>query len=176
MVFGNNTCCFHSITGNLIAAFIGIRQQFRYIFHEVVNRQSMWISPLCDPDGMVFTERLCRIRGYRCIVSGNTPRRLLRNCSYPMKKVFLHYGLHLFRQILQVSVQSWMGTGIVKIKQRAHRSALREIVNTMNEYFRTLSVSTNIIPCIFFLVIGIFEVLFVIAMFFFLNHVITLSG
>ncbi|MCG8622494.1 MAG: hypothetical protein MJE68_10940 [Proteobacteria bacterium] len=77
---------------------------------------------------------------------------------------------------LQVSVQSWMGTGIVKVKQRAHRSAFREIVNTMNEYFRTSSVSTNMIPCIFFLVIGIFEVLFAIAMFFFLNHLITLPG
>ena len=77
---------------------------------------------------------------------------------------------------LQVSVQSWMGTGIVKVRQRAHRSALREIVNTMNEYFRTLSVSTNMIPHIFFFVIGIFEVLFMIAMFFFLNHLITLPG
>ena len=77
---------------------------------------------------------------------------------------------------LQVSVQSWMGTGIVKVKQRTHRSALREIGNTMNEYFRTLSVSTNMIPYIFFLVIGIFEVLFLIAMFFFLNHLITLPG
>ena len=77
---------------------------------------------------------------------------------------------------LQVSVQSWMGTGIVKVKQRADRSALREIVNTMNEYFRTSSVSTNMIPCIFFLVMGIFEVLFAIVMFFFLNHLITLPG
>ena len=77
---------------------------------------------------------------------------------------------------LQVSVQSWMGIGIVKVKQRTHRSALREIVNAMNEYFRTLSVSTNMIPHIFFLVIGIFEVLFVIAMFFFLHHLIPLPG
>ena len=77
---------------------------------------------------------------------------------------------------LQVSVQSWMGTGIVKVRQRAHRSALREIVNTMNEYFRTLSVSTNMIPCIAYLVMGIFEVLFAIAMFFFFNHLITLPG
>ncbi|MDE0015525.1 MAG: hypothetical protein OXU51_05015 [Candidatus Poribacteria bacterium] len=77
---------------------------------------------------------------------------------------------------LQVSVQSWAGTGIVKVKQRAHRSALREIVNTMNEYFRISSVSTNMIPYIVFLVMGIFEVLFAIAMFFFFKHLITLPG
>jgi len=81
---------------------------------------------------------------------------------------------------LQVVVQSWTGTALIKVKQRTHRSALREIVNTMNEYFRTSSVSTNMIPCIFFLVMGIFEVLFAIAMFFFLSfsltNLITLPG
>ena len=77
---------------------------------------------------------------------------------------------------LQVSVQSWTGNALIKVKQRAHRSVLREIVNTMNEYFRTSSVSTNMIPCIVYLVMGIFEVLFAIAMFFVLKHPITLLG
>ncbi|RKU17712.1 hypothetical protein C6503_10550 [Candidatus Poribacteria bacterium] len=77
---------------------------------------------------------------------------------------------------LQVVVQSWTGTALIKVKQRTHRSALREIVNTINEYFRTSSVSTNLIPCIVFLIMGIFEVLFAIAMFFFFNHLITLPG
>ena len=75
---------------------------------------------------------------------------------------------------LQVSVQSWMGTGIVKVKQRAHRSTLKEIVIVMNECFRTSSVSINMTPCIFSLVIGIFEVLFAIAMLFLFKHLITL--
>lgn len=77
---------------------------------------------------------------------------------------------------LQVSVQSWTGSALIKVKQRTHRSALREIVNTMNEYFRTSFVSTNMISCIFFLVMAIFEVLFAIAMFFFLKYLITLPG
>ena len=77
---------------------------------------------------------------------------------------------------LQVSVQSWMGTGIVKVKQRAHRSDLREIVNTMNEYFRISSVSTNMIPCIVYLVMGIFEVLLALAMYFLFKHSTILIG
>ena len=55
---------------------------------------------------------------------------------------------------LQVAVQSWRGAGTIKVRQRAHRAVLREIVNTMNEYFRTSSVSTNMVTCIFWVVIG----------------------
>ena len=63
---------------------------------------------------------------------------------------------------LQVSVQAWMGTGIIKVKQRAHRSDLRKIVNAMNEYFRTSAVSTNMISCALLLVGGIIMVLLAI--------------
>ncbi|MDE0297868.1 MAG: hypothetical protein OXN17_04495 [Candidatus Poribacteria bacterium] len=55
---------------------------------------------------------------------------------------------------LQVAIQSWMGTGTVKIKQRAHHSVLKEIVDAMNEYFRTSTVSTNMVTCIFWVVMG----------------------
>ena len=46
---------------------------------------------------------------------------------------------------LQISVQSWMGTGTIKVKQRAQRSVLTEVVKAMNDYFRMSSVSTNMI-------------------------------
>ena len=67
---------------------------------------------------------------------------------------------------LQVSVQAWMGTGLIKVKQRTHRSVLREIVSAMNEYFRMSSVPTNIMPCVFFLVIGGLMVIFTVSMLF----------
>lgn len=121
------------------------------------------------------------LRGY--VVYGVTDVSFRETLLAALEKLQLPYEESLsairltsIQADLQVSVQSWMGTGIVKVKQRAHRSALREIGNTMNEYFRISSVSTNMIPYIFFLVIGIFEVLFLIAMFFFLNHLITLPG
>ena len=56
---------------------------------------------------------------------------------------------------LQISVQSWMGTGTIKVKQRAHRSTLKEVVNAMNDYFRTSPVSTNFISCVFLVVLGV---------------------
>ena len=56
---------------------------------------------------------------------------------------------------LQVAIQSWMGTGTVKVKQRAHRSVLKEVVDAMNDYFRTSSVSTNMITCVFWVVMGV---------------------
>ena len=56
---------------------------------------------------------------------------------------------------LQVAIQSWMGTGVIKIKQRAHRSVLKEIVDATNEYFRISSVSTNMITCVFWVVMGV---------------------
>ena len=56
---------------------------------------------------------------------------------------------------LQISVQSWMGTGTIKVKQRAHRSVLKDVVNAMNDYFRTSPVSTNFISCVFLVVLGV---------------------
>lgn len=63
---------------------------------------------------------------------------------------------------LQVSVHSWMGTGIIRVKQRAHQSVLREVVNAMNEYFRISSVPRNMISCVFYLVMGAIIVFFAI--------------
>ena len=56
---------------------------------------------------------------------------------------------------LQVSVQSWMGSGMIKIKQREHRTLLTQIVSEMNNYFRMSSTPSNLTPCIFYLVMGI---------------------
>ena len=48
---------------------------------------------------VVFIEGLCHLRGYRRVVSGSTNRSCLKNYSYPTKKAFLQYGLHLLKQI-----------------------------------------------------------------------------
>ena len=74
---------------------------------------------------------------------------------------------------LQVIVQSWMGTGLIKVKQRAHRSHLKEIVKAMNEYFSASSVSINMRSSIFQLAAGIFEVLIAIVMFLVGRHFMT---
>lgn len=139
-----------------------------------------WLNTiLC---GMVFLVILMvwySLRGY--VTFGVTDISFRAALLAALEKLQLLYeeSLSAIRLIsieadLQVSVQSWTGTALIKVKQRAHRSCLKEIVNTMNEYFRISSVSTNMIPCIVFLVMGIFEVLFAIAMFFVMKHLITL--
>ena len=67
---------------------------------------------------------------------------------------------------LQVAIQSWMGTGIIKVKQRGYHSVLKEVVNAMNEYFRISSVPTNMNTCVFYLVMGGILAAFAIGMFF----------
>jgi hypothetical protein len=56
---------------------------------------------------------------------------------------------------LQVSIQSWIGLGNIKIKQKAHYSTLREIAKTMNADLRASSVSKNIIFTVFLVVAGV---------------------
>ncbi len=56
---------------------------------------------------------------------------------------------------LQVAVVSWLGSGMIKIKQREHRTLLTQIVSEMNTYFRMSSTPSNLILCIIELVFGI---------------------
>ena len=56
---------------------------------------------------------------------------------------------------LQVSIHSWMGSGMIKIKQREHASLLTQIVSEMNTHFRMSATPSNLTPCIFYLIMGI---------------------
>jgi hypothetical protein len=56
---------------------------------------------------------------------------------------------------LQVAVQSWIGTGQLKMKQRQFRTVLCDIVQGMNEYYQSDTVSkANLTCCIFYTIIG----------------------
>ena len=55
---------------------------------------------------------------------------------------------------LQVSVQTWLGSGMIKVKQREHRSLLTEIVAEMNRYFSVSSTPIKLITCVFYVVMG----------------------
>ncbi len=55
---------------------------------------------------------------------------------------------------LQVSVQSWLGSGMIKAKQREHRSLLTEIVAEMNRHFSVSSTPIKLTTCVFYVVMG----------------------
>ena len=62
---------------------------------------------------------------------------------------------------LQVAVQSWMGTGQIKMKQRQFRRVLVDTVNNMNEYYQNSAVpKVNLTCCIFYVVMGVFMIVF----------------
>ena len=60
---------------------------------------------------------------------------------------------------LQVVIQSWMGSGQVKVRKGRHGPLLKEIVQAMHTYFRTSAVETNMISCVLYSIIGIFGLL-----------------
>ena len=67
---------------------------------------------------------------------------------------------------LQVAIQSWMGSGQIKVKPGRHGPLLKKIVQAMKEHFRTSAVETNMISCAFFLILGIFAILMPLYMLF----------
>ncbi len=60
---------------------------------------------------------------------------------------------------LQVAIQSWLGSGMIKIKQREHRSVLSKIVTEMNNHFSLSSGPIKLITFIFYLITGVFMVI-----------------
>jgi hypothetical protein len=56
---------------------------------------------------------------------------------------------------LQVAVQSWVGIGQLKVKQRSSSRLLRDIVRGMNEYYRTAATPINLTGCVFYLILGV---------------------
>ncbi len=73
---------------------------------------------------------------------------------------------------LQVSIQSWLGSGMIKIKQREHRTLLTEIVAEMNRYFSGSSTPIKLTTCIFYVVMGGLTVIGGIGMVFFFQKIL----
>ncbi len=62
---------------------------------------------------------------------------------------------------LQVAVQSWMGTGHMKMKHRQFRGVLGDIAKNMNDYYAYSAVpKVNLTGCIFYVVLGVFLIVF----------------
>ena len=73
---------------------------------------------------------------------------------------------------LQVSIQSWLGSGMIKIKQREHRTLLSDIITEMNRYFSGSSTPIKLTTCIFYVVMGGLTVIGGIGMVFFFQKIL----
>lgn len=79
----------------------------------------------------------------------------LQNLRFPYEESLSVIRLTSIDADLQVSVESWIGIGRIKAKQKTRYSVLREIAKTMNSSFRASSSSKNIIFCVFLVVAGV---------------------
>jgi len=61
---------------------------------------------------------------------------------------------------LQIGVQSAMGMGQLRAKQRRHAALLADVVAAMNEYFQSTAVEVNLAGSVFYCVIGVFMLIF----------------
>jgi hypothetical protein len=119
-----------------------------------------WLIPAMFIVILVFL--YLTLRGYTAF--GVTDKSFREGLLYSLRKLNLPYEetlatlrLPTIGADLQVSAQSWMGTGQVKMKQRQFSTVLRDIVNGMNEYYQSGAVSeVNLTCCIFYAVIGVF--------------------
>lgn len=82
----------------------------------------------------------------------------LQKLNLPYEETLSSIRLTSIEADLQVSIQSWVGSGVIKIKQRDHRSQLTEIITAMNEHFRRSSLPMNLTTCIFYLIMGVLTV------------------
>ena len=121
-----------------------------------------WLNP------MIFTLLLVMmcfaLRGYVAYAVTDTSFReallaSLQKLELPHEETLSTIRLTSVEVDLQVSVQSWMGSGQIKVKQRGHGSLLAEIATAMNEHFRTSAAATNLTACIFFVVMGVLMVI-----------------
>jgi len=136
-----------------------------------------WLNPIIFT--VVLVTMYFTLPGYTIFGVTDTSFReallaALQKLQLPYEEVLSSIRLTSIEADLQVSVQSWVGSGIIKIKQRKHRSQLTEIVTVMNEHFRTSSVSTNLITCIIYLVMGILMAALGIGTVFFFQNIMDL--
>ena len=130
-----------------------------------------WVLPLLF--GVLLLVAWFQFRGYTAYAVTDTSfrealRAALQKLQLPYEERHSVIWLTSVKAALQVSsVQSRMGTGGIKVKQRTHQPVLREIVNAMNEYFRISSVPTKMLSCVFSLIMGAIMVIVAIGMSFF---------
>ena len=131
-----------------------IVSSFRSFSGEIMG----WMTTLLP--GVILLMMWYQLKGYVAYAVTDTSFRealvaALQKLQLPYEESLSVIRLTSVEADLQVAVQSWMGTGTIKVKQREHRPALKEIVTAMNDYFRTSRVSTNLVSCVFLVVLGI---------------------
>lgn len=85
----------------------------------------------------------------------------LKRLDLPYEETLARVLLPTIGADLQVAVQSWIGTGQLKMKQREFTTVLSDIVRGMNEHYQSGAASKmNLTCCIFYAVMGVLMAVF----------------
>lgn len=117
-----------------------------------------WFNPAMFS---VLLVMMCIIlKGYSAFgVTDNTFRNALlqslQKLELPYEETLSAIHLTSVEVDLQVSVQSWVGSGLIKVKQRGHSPLLANIVLAMNEHFQLSNTTAKLLTCIFYVIVGV---------------------
>ncbi len=84
-----------------------------------------------------------------------TLRAALRKLDLPYEETVSRMRLTSVGVDLQANVQSWMGVGHLRIKDREHKPLLHKIIAEMNGQFTTSAVAVNMRTCVFYVAFGL---------------------
>jgi hypothetical protein len=152
----------------LLAFAPSLLQPFLFPLPRLGDRSGMlgilpWLNPIMFTVLLVFM--WFTLRGYLAFaVTAESFREgllaSLKKLDLPYEETLASMRLPSVGVDLQVAVQSWIGTGQLKTKQRRSSGVLKDIVRGMNEHYQTTAVPVNLICCVFYVVMGIFMVVF----------------
>ncbi|MCP4050096.1 MAG: hypothetical protein GY730_05250 [bacterium] len=81
----------------------------------------------------------------------------LKKNNLPFEEKLSMINLTSTNTILQVAIQSWTGTGHIKLKESKH-SILPQIISDVNKYYKINTVKPNNFTSIFYIIMGLFFV------------------
>ena len=91
----------------------------------------------------------------------------LKRLDLPYEETLSTLRLPTIGADLQVAIQSWIGTGQLKMKQREFNRVLSDIVRCMNEHYQSGAASNiNLTCCIFYAVMGVLMAVFAVVFLF----------
>jgi hypothetical protein len=112
-----------------------------------------------------------QMKGYMAIgVSDDSFRDALhyslKKNSLPFEEQLSVIKLTSINANLQIAIQSWMGSGQLKLKKSNDKTILPNIIAGINEFYIENSIKPNNITSIFYIIMGVFMLIFSVAFFF----------
>ena len=144
-------------------------------FFKINNMDLMnWLNPAIFT--VVLVMMFFALKGYAAYGITDTTFReallaALEKLQLPYEESLSSIRLTSIDADLQVAIQTWLGSGIIKIKQREHRSLLQKIATEMNQHFRLSSGPIKHVTFIFYVIMGVFMIIGGIGMLYLFQYV-----